>query len=71
MSEQSDDKTCQCDSDEDADKTRFAVCVTCGRLKNTELFEEGDCTCKDCHSAGRSEVNYRLRNDGYFEEVDA
>lgn len=43
---------------------RFFVCTTCGRLKADELFEEGDCTCQDCHEAGRQEVNWLEANDG-------
>lgn len=58
-------------SAENTQQTLYALCVTCGRLKNTELFEEGECTCADCHQEGRTDVNYREREDGYFEEVES
>lgn len=44
---------------------RFYLCVTCGRLKAEELFEENDCTCQDCYRDGRSDVNWHEADDGY------
>lgn len=43
---------------------RFHVCATCGRLKHEDLFTANDCTCDDCNSEGRSEVNWQEANDG-------
>lgn len=51
--------------DADMDDTdRFHVCVTCGRIKHEDLFEDGDCTCDDCYRKGRSDVNWREGDDG-------
>ena len=50
----------------DADEVdRYYLCVTCGRVKHEDLYaEEGNCTCDDCHEAGRHEINYREAPDG-------
>lgn len=44
--------------------TVLHLCVTCGRLKTEDMFEEGDCTCQDCYREGRTEVNYVENPDG-------
>lgn len=48
----------------DESTEKYYLCVTCGNLKNEELFREGACTCEDCHNEGRSEVRYREAPDG-------
>lgn len=49
----------------DGEIDRFHLCVTCGQLKHEDLYaEEGNCTCDDCHEAGRHEINYREAQDG-------
>jgi len=48
--------------------TIYALCMACGRLKNTELFGEGEPVCDDCHTRDDHSARYKERKDGYFEE---
>jgi len=56
-------KTKANDTDSQA-QDRHHLCVTCGRLKHEDLFNEGDCTCQDCYKADRYKVNYQEAPNG-------
>ena len=43
---------------------RFYLCVTCGRLRREDMFEDGDCTCELCHEEGNTEVRWSEADDG-------
>ena len=48
----------------DEEPNRYGLCVTCGRLKHVDLFNEGDCTCHDCYEANDSKIRFVEADDG-------
>lgn len=43
---------------------RFHLCMSCGKLRSADYFEDGDCTCRICYERENADVAFREADDG-------